>query len=121
MDKELAKSVASDVYGDHLAMLNKVLGDLEEVGYDTESENSYRSNSPVPLDEMENDNLWRTTGALDFGDTEIVHRPRVMFDRRFTHRPRYERKLEEIRRRRREQRGAETVTLFRPVYMESST
>ena len=94
----------------------KARGDSE---VDTESEHSYYSATDHRFanGSETNDSLFdEPRGALDFGDS-INKKRRVLFDRRFAHEPRYTRWAEEIRRHHREMRGAETVSLFRRVYM----
>ena len=98
-------------------MLNFAIAEAgEQEAYDTESEYSYGS---IDSEEREEGNLWRHIGALDFGDAIFDQSKRVAFDRRFTHRPRYERDLKKTRRLTRATEGAETVTLYQLVHMLS--
>lgn len=94
------------------------IGEGSHFGSDMESEHSYRSGSSVSLDEMDQNNIWRETNALDIGDQAVIRSWRSMVDRRFSHYPRHEAETERIHRRNREERGAKTATLYHRVYID---
>lgn len=94
------------------------IGEGSHFGSDMESEHSYHSGSSVSSDEMDQNNIWHETNALDIGDRAVIQSWRSMVDRCFSHYPRHEAETERIRRHNREERGAETATLYRRVYMD---
>lgn len=48
------------------------IGERSHFGSDMESEHSYRSGSSVSSDEMDQNNIWRETNALDIGDRAVI-------------------------------------------------